>query len=116
MKKIILLFFFIFIVNVVLAEDKNAVNNISKKEDTILTLEKSCDIGDTKGCVLLGAMYEEGKGVRQDYFKAIELYKKPVIWEKLLVVIILDELKVGVFYFRQNFWLMRAKWRILTKN
>lgn len=56
MKKIILLFFFIFIVNVVLAEDKNAVNNISQKEDTILTLEKSCDMGDAKGCVLLGAM------------------------------------------------------------
>ena len=45
-------------------------------ETSIDELQKACDGGNTLGCVMLGAMYEEGKGVKQDYLKAAELYKK----------------------------------------
>lgn len=51
---------------------------INRKLDCSKAVEqfsKSCDLG--KGsCVFLGVLYQEGKGVKQDYAKARELYKK----------------------------------------
>jgi TPR repeat protein len=38
--------------------------------------KKACDAGNAKGCLLLAFMYEDGQGVRQDYFKAAKLYTK----------------------------------------
>ena len=38
--------------------------------------QKDCDDGNTLGCVFLGALYAEGKGVRQDYQKAAQLWQK----------------------------------------
>ncbi len=39
-------------------------------------LEKACDGGDIRSCSKLGFMYADGKGVKQDYFKAVELLHK----------------------------------------
>ena len=39
-------------------------------------LEKAAEQGDTWGQVWLGEMYEEGKGVQQDFVKARELFEK----------------------------------------
>lgn len=39
-------------------------------------LQKECDKGDYASCIVLGLSYEIGYGVRQDYFKAKELYEK----------------------------------------
>ena len=38
--------------------------------------KKACDGGDAIGCWSLGYMYKYGEGVKQDNFKAAELYKK----------------------------------------
>jgi len=35
-----------------------------------------CDSGDASGCSDLGYLYYQGKGVKQDYFKAADLFKK----------------------------------------
>ena len=37
---------------------------------------KSCSLDYGKGCLNLGAMYENGRGVKQDDFKAVEFYTK----------------------------------------
>jgi len=54
--------------------------NRPKRADTetqyIKELEKACRKGDAKSCMELGDMYAEGKGVPQDYTKAITLYRK----------------------------------------
>ena len=39
-------------------------------------LESSCDNGDIGACFSLGKLYDNGKGVRQNYQKATELYQK----------------------------------------
>ena len=33
-------------------------------------------MGGISQCTNLGAMYEDGKGVKQDFFKAVQLYEK----------------------------------------
>lgn len=38
--------------------------------------QKACDGGDAWRCALLGAMRNDVKGFKQDYFKAAELYQK----------------------------------------
>ena len=38
--------------------------------------KKACDEGNARGCTNLGFMYEKGRGVKQDYFKAKELFGK----------------------------------------
>jgi hypothetical protein len=38
--------------------------------------KKQCDNGNSKGCSNLGSMYIQGKGVKKDYFKAVEYYQK----------------------------------------
>jgi hypothetical protein len=38
--------------------------------------KKACDMRDVRGCFNLGFMYEYGDSVRQDRFKAMEIYKK----------------------------------------
>jgi TPR repeat protein len=35
--------------------------------------QKACDLNDGSGCSQLGFMYEKGKGVKQDDFKALPL-------------------------------------------
>ena len=53
--------------------------NRPKRADTetqyIKELEKACRKGDAKSCMELGDMYAEGKGVPQDYTKAITLHR-----------------------------------------
>jgi TPR repeat protein len=38
--------------------------------------QKACDLNDGTGCSNLGFMYEEGKGVKQDDFKAVKFFQK----------------------------------------
>jgi len=38
--------------------------------------KKSCDAGDAVGCSNVGLMYDRGQGVKQDYTKAMQFYKK----------------------------------------
>lgn len=44
--------------------------------DYVSDLQKDCDNGDPSGCYNLGNMYSDGRGVKQNSFKAVELYKK----------------------------------------
>ena len=46
------------------------------KADTVNDYKKACDAGVAEGCFMLGVMYDEGQGVKQDYFAAADLYKK----------------------------------------
>ncbi|WP_096029400.1 tetratricopeptide repeat protein [Campylobacter lanienae] len=39
-------------------------------------LESSCDNGDMKACFSLGKLYYNGEGVKQNYQKVAELWKK----------------------------------------
>lgn len=39
-------------------------------------LEQKCNANNAKSCIELGSLYENGKGVKQDYLKAKELYEK----------------------------------------
>lgn len=39
-------------------------------------LESSCDNGDMDACSSLGELYNNGKGVKQNSQKAVELYQK----------------------------------------
>ena len=45
-------------------------------DDKVKSLEKDCNGGNASACVNLGVMYANGKGVKQDYKKASELYQK----------------------------------------
>jgi hypothetical protein len=38
--------------------------------------QKACDLNDGSGCSNLGVMYEKGKGVKQDDFKALKFLQK----------------------------------------
>jgi TPR repeat protein len=38
--------------------------------------KKGCDLGNAKACTNLGYMYEFGKGVAENKYKAVELYRK----------------------------------------
>ena len=38
--------------------------------------EKACDGGNMLGCHNLGIMYTNGNGVKKDFSKAVELFKK----------------------------------------
>lgn len=38
--------------------------------------QKACDGGDAGGCFNLGVSYAKGLGMKQDYFKAKELFGK----------------------------------------
>ena len=42
--------------------------------DELTVLTKQCKSGDASGCFSLGLMYDVGKGVTQDKFKAVEFY------------------------------------------
>jgi beta-lactamase hcpA (cysteine-rich 28 kDaprotein) len=44
--------------------------------NTRLLYSKACNLGYNLSCGALGDLYKEGKGVRQNYKKAIELYTK----------------------------------------
>ncbi|MGK0690136.1 MAG: SEL1-like repeat protein [Aquificaceae bacterium] len=49
---------------------------LGAKAQDIKSLEQACERGDAKSCMELGNMYAEGKGIKQDYAKAISFYKK----------------------------------------
>ncbi len=38
--------------------------------------KKACDMGNIEGCLRLGYLYENGKGVTKNYTKAAQLYDK----------------------------------------
>lgn len=54
-------------------------------KNSVQKLQKTCDHKDLESCGVLVFLYKRGKGVEQDITKAIELLKKLVIVEKLLV-------------------------------
>lgn len=45
-------------------------------DDAFLAFQKACALGNPLSCFSLGAMYEQGQGVKQDKAKAASLYKK----------------------------------------
>ena len=57
--------------NASFAQDGKILTNVELQE-----LTKACDGGNAGGCNNLGLMYDKGEGVKQDKFKAVELYKK----------------------------------------
>jgi TPR repeat protein len=51
--------------------------NLSALKSSCLTsFQKACDLNLGVSCSQLGFMYEEGKGVKQDDFKALKFYQK----------------------------------------
>ena len=63
MKKIILIIGLLF--SVIVAKDLN-----------LKELETNCNDGDIESCSDIGFLYLQGEGVKQDYQKAAELFKK----------------------------------------
>ena len=49
--------------------------NVASAETDAEGLTKRCQKGEATACWSLGLMYDEGTGVRQDKFKAVELYR-----------------------------------------
>jgi|694.fasta_scaffold75288_2 TPR repeat protein len=49
---------------------------ITNETEDIKELEIACIWGNSKGCSNLGVLYDEGKGVEQDYFKAKDYFEK----------------------------------------
>ncbi len=47
-----------------------------RPEEAVGLYEKACQASDTKSCVNLGVLYEQGLGVGQDYQKAFEFYTR----------------------------------------
>jgi hypothetical protein len=41
--------------------------------------QKACDLNDGSGCSQLGLSYKEGKGVKQDDFKAFKFFRINII-------------------------------------
>lgn len=54
----------LFLVQIIYAQDR----------DEILDLQDRCQNGDLKKCLTLGVRYQEGKGVKRNYSKALEAY------------------------------------------
>ena len=50
--------------------------NVASAETDAEGLTKRCQKGEALACWSLGYMYDEGTGVRQDKFKAVEFYRK----------------------------------------
>lgn len=50
--------------------------NTSFAQEIIQEFEKACHLNDGGGCFNLGLLYSNGQGVKQDYFKAKELFGK----------------------------------------
>ncbi|MBQ9589797.1 MAG: sel1 repeat family protein, partial [Butyrivibrio sp.] len=44
--------------------------------DALQECQKTCDLNGGEGCTYLGILYAEGKGVKQDYQKAITYFDK----------------------------------------
>jgi TPR repeat protein len=40
-----------------------------------MNIQKACDLNDGSGCSNLGFMYDRGKGVKQDDFKAVKFFQ-----------------------------------------
>jgi TPR repeat protein len=58
----------------------NAIAFFIHKSKIIATTDKiQCDLNFSGGCSQLGLMYEKGKGVKQDDFKALKFYHKSKI-------------------------------------
>lgn len=49
---------------------------ISGYNKNIFLYETFCYKGDFEVCYFLGIIYDDGIGVKRDYFKAVELYQK----------------------------------------
>lgn len=50
--------------------------SIFEKRDSIAELEQACHLNDGVACSSLATLYKNGKGVRQDNIKAMDLYQK----------------------------------------
>ena len=50
--------------------------NLNADITTLEGAKKACDSGNFSGCYNLGVMYNNGLGVKQNYFKAVKLYNK----------------------------------------
>ncbi len=48
----------------------------AESSDLIQEFKVGCDKGSARGCFILGMMYAEGQGVKQDVFQAADLYRK----------------------------------------
>jgi hypothetical protein len=59
-----------------LVEDGKKLFNQKKYKEAFQKFKKACDGGNELGCFNLGLMYANGQGVKQDYFKAKELFGK----------------------------------------
>lgn len=71
-----------------LQEARHTVLNSGYKKGVSL-LKKACDSRDAKGCAFFGLMDEDGKDVKQDYIKPVELFKKSRDMEMVQAVFIL---------------------------
>ena len=52
------------------------IKEIPTREGRFKELTTQCHQGNAEACLVLGFMYDEGKGVTRDVFKAVELYRK----------------------------------------
>ena len=50
--------------------------NRGNYEQASKLFRKACSIGEAEGCLVLGFLYSNGLGIRQDYKMAVKLFKK----------------------------------------
>ena len=69
----------IFLLNYIHADSvMEQIKTVFKAGDykkTVQMLQNECDDGNTKGCVILGHLYQEGSNVEQNKGKAIKYYQ-----------------------------------------
>ncbi len=54
----------------------SAADDIVITDDMVVKFKQDCDSNEALGCARLGFAYANGKGVKQNYFKANKYYKK----------------------------------------
>ena len=65
-----------------------AFHNNKEYDKAFELYKKACDGGEMLGCTNLGVMYANGFVVEKNEQKAVEIYKKLVMVEKFMVVLI----------------------------
>ena len=69
-------------------EQGRAFYNNKEYDKAFESFKKACDSDIADGCRMLGALYANGFGVEKNEQKAVEIYKKLVMVEKFMVVLI----------------------------
>lgn len=75
-KPVLLLFFALNFALANLTSEGQTTYDAGDEQTAAQIWQKACEIGEARGCVRLGFLYKNGKGVEQDDAKASKFYEK----------------------------------------